>query len=1059
MQLMIKDKYISIFLILCLLLAVLPAPAMAADSGPNIPLFQTTDGLAVIEAEDTYFASEVFSAVSGGDMSGGKGIYTSKGPLNPDKIAEESEIPIEKPVNMAFQVKADHTGTYALWLRVKPNSESKSIFVSVNDGAYNSMSVGAMPGEWHWFKVASTYRIEKDSVITYKLSPNNPWFTIDKAVVTSQRFVHPEGIDGTLAEDDTTLPGGVYNAPSFAPPPQHPRLYFTAEDIPRILANAKKTENASAWSQHQANLTKDTGTDGVLPPAKDQNSSNNNNTWLGWFESWAFEYVTNGNEALGRKAIDNIKNFAESVVYIEPNYDGYTRNAGHLVFTIAEVYDWCYPLLTQEDKTYLIEQAIAIISDGIEVGWPPTKQGALTGHGSEAQTLRDLLSFAIATYDERPDIYNMVAGRFFDEFLPARQYHYTSHMFHQGSGYGSYRGQWDYNSTWIFDRMGLPNVYGDDQQYTGYWFIYMMRPDGAPFTDGDASYNGRVPGNRYTGYRRVHFLLSNYYKDPYLKQAALEAGSGSSFSYGHGNTSPVEFLVFNDPNLSGRPLSELPLTKYFGSPMGHMIARTSWEDGLDSNAVVAQMKVGELWFANHHHLDAGHFQIYYKGLLAGDSGRYDAYGNAHDGAYNKRTVAHNTMLVYDPDESMNHHGTKVNDGGQKIAGGEKGTIDALLAADYKSGEVQGHEFGPDPSEPDYTYLKGELTSAYSKNKMSDFDRSFLFYNLKDETHPAAMIVFDRVVSKNKDFKKTWLLHGVEEPTVTGNQTVFRNDTIGYNGKLTVDTLLPEADNTQISVIGGKNNFFWVDGDNYASKDKNGNTLGGLPQDRTHDSDGYRIEVSPKTAAETDYFLNVLQVGESKPDTPALPVQKIETQTHAGAQIADRVAVFSKKDGRTSQPVTFSFTGEGTFKINVADVYAGVWHIQKDGVSLGTAAATDEGGLLSFEGGAGSYTLTYDAGAVDPNLPITIRNMASQAAGGALTVSADISGATENAYVMLALYDSDGKMTYITQTPYVGQKQYAFSLPAGSVSATEAMLFVWSGTCEALPLSSTQKINL
>lgn len=42
----------------------------------------------------------------------------------------------------------------------------------------------------------------------------------------------------------------------------------------------------------------------------------------------------------GCKAIDNIKNFAESVVYIEPNYDGYTRNAGHLVFTIAEVYDW-----------------------------------------------------------------------------------------------------------------------------------------------------------------------------------------------------------------------------------------------------------------------------------------------------------------------------------------------------------------------------------------------------------------------------------------------------------------------------------------------------------------------------------------------------------------------------------------------------------------------------------------------------------------------------------------------------------------------------------------------
>lgn len=110
--------------------------------------------------------------------------------------------------------------------------------------------------------------------------------------------------------------------------------------------------------------------------------------------------------------------------------------------------------------------------------------------------------------------------------------------------------------------------------------------------------------------------------------------------------------------------------------MGHMIARTSWEDGLDSNAVVAQMKVGELWFANHHHLDAGHFQIYYKGLLAGDSGRYNLYGSAHDGAYNKRTIAHNTMLVYDPNEKMSYFGS-VNDGGQRVAGGEKSTIERI----------------------------------------------------------------------------------------------------------------------------------------------------------------------------------------------------------------------------------------------------------------------------------------------------------------------------------------------------------------------------------------------
>lgn len=49
----------------------------------------------------------------------------------------------------------------------------------------------------------------------------------------------------------------------------------------------------------------------------------------------------------------------------------------------------------------------------------------------------------------------------------------------------------------------------------------------------------------------------------------------NSFSYGHGLTSPVEFLCMNDPNLDGRPLSELPLTRYFGSPEG----KEAWFNG------------------------------------------------------------------------------------------------------------------------------------------------------------------------------------------------------------------------------------------------------------------------------------------------------------------------------------------------------------------------------------------------------------------------------------------------------------------------------------------------
>ena len=53
-----------------------------------------------------------------------------------------------------------------------------------------------------------------------------------------------------------------------------------------------------------------------------------------------------------------------------------------------------------------------------------------------------------------------------------------------------------------------------------------------------------------------------------------------------------------------------------GLPYGWMIARTGWDD----ESVIAEMKVNVYNFNNHQHLDAGAFQIYYKGPLAIDSG-------------------------------------------------------------------------------------------------------------------------------------------------------------------------------------------------------------------------------------------------------------------------------------------------------------------------------------------------------------------------------------------------------------------------------------------------------
>ena len=87
--------------------------------------------------------------------------------------------------------------------------------------------------------------------------------------------------------------------------------------------------------------------------------------------------------------------------------------------------------------------------------------------------------------------------------------------------------------------------------------------------------------------------------------------------------------------------------------------------------------------AGHCHYDNGHFDIYYKGELAHDSGRYDDdWGLQVDERirtseffnYYQRTIAHNTILVYDPDEKFEMG--VLNDGGQKellMVGGETQT--------------------------------------------------------------------------------------------------------------------------------------------------------------------------------------------------------------------------------------------------------------------------------------------------------------------------------------------------------------------------------------------------
>jgi hypothetical protein len=467
-------------------------------------------------------------------------------------------------------------------------------------------------------------------------------------------------------------------------------------------------------------------------------------------------------------------------------------------------------------------------------------------------------------------------------------------------------------------------------------------------SQGDTTKLAFYPPGTYAAFQKLTYLMSaSYYKNSYFKEEHFR-----QFPKLSDTSAPIYKMLFSDPDLPRKPISELPLSRYFGSPFGQMIARTGWDDGIhladkSSPVAVALMKVGEYNFGNHDHRDAGSFQLYYKGSLAIDSGLYAGdgkYGGPHQANYSKATIAHNCILVFDPDDQSIK---KKNDGGQRFVPEAK-NLDDLLRNGFETGKVLGQQFGPDPIEPDYTYLKGDITSAYSA-KVKLYIRSFVFLNFKNKEHPAALIVFDKVVSSNKDFRKYWLLHSIEEPSVNGNVTTIRRSTDGYNGEMTNYCLLPEPDNLIIEKVGGPGHEFDVFGTNYPNKT--------TEKVDVKEQGAWRIQASPREAKETDWFLNVMQVqdiGGLQPLTPA----KLESDQMAGVKIFDRVVLFSKSGERLKDTVSLQATGEeANLKFLVCDLMEGKWEVKKDS-KTSSYTASKEGGAINFDGTAGSYTLTF-----------------------------------------------------------------------------------------------------
>ena len=591
-----------------------------------------------------------------------------------------------------------------------------------------------------------------------------------------------------------------YNKPYICPPSEHPRLMVRECDIDRIKKNMTRTECSLSVSVWQDLCKREIKCIGATPDFGTYDLSE----YLA-VEAKALRALLSKEESDAREAIDDALFLLESSEFDKGIMKA--RWSGHLIFVCAEVYDWCYAYLTEAEKTRIISKCEEMAARYFEMGYPPEKQAAISGHGSEAQLLRDLLSLGIAVYDERPDIYDFCAGRIIDEYVPAYDFMFAGGFHHQGPTYGSYRYTCLLWSALLFYAMSGEKIFTSKLDDLAESFIYLTRPDGQTMRLGDDTYEYKAPYLRFAPFSVPMFFAAAYtgreeyyriFKKGYDVEFLLPSKCGIDYyedgAHGEGLFSSVAHLLFNRLTDAVEERERKPY-KYFGYPNGI----TVWND----RERIVLMKMGELWGSNHDHLDTGCFQIYCGGPLASDSGVYDSYHTPHRMNYTIRTCAHNCLTVSDPQKPLYDEwkdGAAYDGGARRpCAGKEPKTLEAWQE-NYKMSTVLSHTESDSLCE-----IVGDMTEAYSYTCNSVI-RKMRWEPLKGDC--GVLTVEDKVETKSDTMVPAFHIHCQTEPQRVGDSIVINNE--GY--KLICRVIAPE--NACVEFIGGEGREFLVDGVNY-----------------------------------------------------------------------------------------------------------------------------------------------------------------------------------------------------------------------------------------------------
>jgi len=394
-------------------------------------------------------------------------------------------------------------------------------------------------------------------------------------------------------------------------------------------------------------------------------------------------------------------------------------------------------------------------------------------------------------------------------------------------------------------------------------------------------------------------------------------------------------LLYKDFSLPTVPKPDPPHF-WLSDKVGLAVARTSW----DSAGTMVWFFNSRSKKASHEHRDNNSFAVYKNGPLLIDAGFYDSYGSTHFMNYYTRTIAHNTVCVFDTTDHYYYGTTPVSNDGGQIWSDPLQNYNNIFEPHFQRGRWILYSNGND-----YQYCVADAALSYDSIKVSRFVRRFLYYK-SDK-----ILLLDHLVINNQAHltrKVQWILHSNAQPVMTGDMVsspvpghleVFNgNDYMISNGSgnAAVRTLIPQS--TLTRRIGGTGWEYWVNGTNYPPS---------FTPDTIYSTAGqWRIEVTPQTTKDTMLFLHSIKLGDYVSPSVAGGLAKQNAFT-VGADWEDNLFFFNSKGlTNTSYHKMDTVEGDRTVDLFVADLLPSKpYNILVDSLAV-LAVTTDTSGIIT-----------------------------------------------------------------------------------------------------------------